>query len=74
MAHRIWKTKEGRRARLLLWFVQFPFYGALFTAGMFTAAKIFGPKVAHELGDEAGVGIAEGMAKAKALVSGRWGA
>lgn len=73
MSHRVWATKEGKRAQAAINILKYPFFGGLFASGAFLIIKIFGPPVVKDLGDHAGEGFAEGVARfQRQPVLGRW--
>lgn len=73
MSHPVWVTKEGKRARMVLKILRWPFAGALFASGSFLMIKIFGPPVIRDLGEHAGESFADGVARFKrSPVMGRW--
>ena len=46
-------------------------YGALFIGGALLTARIFGPRVAEDLGQRSGEGFAQGVNRIQTVVSGR---
>jgi hypothetical protein len=65
----VWKTKEGRRAVTLATLLKWPLLGALIAGGALGAVRAFGPKVATNLGLQAGEGFARGVARVQQLAS-----
>lgn len=67
----VWQTKEGRRAAALAPLLKWPLLGALIAGGALVVTRAFGPKVATDLGLQAGEGFARGVAKVQQLAAGR---
>ena len=52
----------------LLSFLKYPIAGAMIAGGALGVAHVFGPQIADELGKDAGVSFAEGVADFQARV------